>query len=127
VTVPVLTELSDFKSSIPQPSRICSLSSGKCHVSNSHAPTAAAQVARATARSEARTESPDGLQDQYGAHEAFLMVDLTLPANDNERWAHPNRLGSTVVVTNASGTAVNTYAYAPFGTSGDGDGEYIFL
>ena len=54
------------------------------------------------------------------------MIDASLPAGDRERWAHPNRLGSTIVVTDGAGAVTDTYTYAPFGTSGEGDGAFAF-
>jgi len=38
--------------------------------------------------------------------EPFLMIDQSLPANDRERWAHQNRQGSVVALTNASGGVI---------------------
>jgi RHS repeat-associated protein len=37
-----------------------------------------------------------------------------------ERWAHQNRLGSVVAVTDASGAVVEQHAYSPYGEAGTG-------
>jgi RHS repeat-associated protein len=59
--------------------------------------------------------------------EPFLMIDYGLNAsctNSNgancERWAHQNRLGSVVAVTDASGAVVEQHAYSPYGEAGTG-------
>jgi RHS repeat-associated protein len=59
--------------------------------------------------------------------EPFMMIDYTLDAsctNSNgancERWAHQNRLGSVVAVTDASGAVVEQHAYSPYGEAGTG-------
>ena len=54
------------------------------------------------------------------------MIDLTLPANDNERWAHQNRLGSVVAVTDRAGSVVDRFTYAPYGASGGADDGFPF-
>ncbi|WP_430430546.1 hypothetical protein [Oceanicaulis sp.] len=41
--------------------------------------------------------------------------DHSLPSNDRERWAHPNRLGSTIVITDGTGALVDAHTYSPFG------------
>ena len=51
---------------------------------------------------------------------------MSLPANDRERWAHPNRLGSTIVISDSAGAVVDTHTYSPFGQSGEGDGGFPF-
>jgi RHS repeat-associated protein len=58
--------------------------------------------------------------------EAFLMIDQSLPAGDRERWAHPNRLGSTIVISDSTGAVIDTHTYAPFGQAGEGDGGFPF-
>ena len=58
--------------------------------------------------------------------EPFLMIALTLPANDNERWAHQNRLGSVVAVTDRVGSVVDRFTYAPYGASGGADDGFPF-
>jgi RHS repeat-associated protein len=58
--------------------------------------------------------------------EAFLMIDQSLPAGDRERWAHPNRLGSTIVISDSAGAVVDTHTYSPFGQAGEGDGGFPF-
>jgi len=57
---------------------------------------------------------------------AFLMIDATLPANDRERWAHQNRQGSVVLVTDAAGATIETHTYSPYGDSGDADTGFPF-
>jgi len=57
---------------------------------------------------------------------AFLMIDATLPANDRERWAHQNRQGSVVLVTDATGATIETHTYSPYGDSGDADTGFPF-
>jgi len=37
------------------------------------------------------------------------MVDASLPAGDRERWAHPNRLGSTIVISDGTGAVLETH------------------
>ena len=54
------------------------------------------------------------------------MIDPSLPAGDRERWAHPNRLGSTIVISDSAGAVVDTHTYAPFGQAGEGDGGFPF-
>lgn len=54
------------------------------------------------------------------------MIDPSLPAGDRERWAHPNRLGSTIVISDSTGAVIDTHTYAPFGQSGEGDGGFPF-
>ncbi len=66
--------------------------------------------------------------------EPFLMIDYTLNAGCTltsyaacERWAHQNRLGSVVAVTDAAGAAVETYTYSAYGESGaEGDAGFPF-
>ena len=58
--------------------------------------------------------------------EAFLMIDPSLPAGDRERWAHPNRLGSTIVISDSTGAVVDAHTYSPFGQAGEGDGGFPF-
>jgi RHS repeat-associated protein len=59
--------------------------------------------------------------------EPFLMFDYTLPAGDQERWAHQNRLGSVIATTNASGEVVDRYTYSNYGKSGtEGDAGFPF-
>lgn len=50
--------------------------------------------------------------------EPFLMIDMTQPANDRERWVHQNRQGSTVALTNASGAVTNQFRYDAYGRVG---------
>ena len=50
--------------------------------------------------------------------EAFLMVDYTRPANDQERWMHQDRIGSVVAVTDSVGTIKESHTYSPYGISG---------
>jgi RHS repeat-associated protein len=59
--------------------------------------------------------------------EPLVMIDYTLDAsctNSNgancERWAHQNRLGSVVAVTDATGAVVEQHAYSPYGEAGTG-------
>ena len=52
------------------------------------------------------------------------MIDQSLPAGDRERWAHPNRLGYTIVISDSTGAVVDTYTYSPFGQAGEGDGGF---
>jgi RHS repeat-associated protein len=59
--------------------------------------------------------------------EPLVMIDYTLDAsctNSNgancERWAHQNRLGSVVAVTDATGAVVEQHAYSPYGEAGAG-------
>ncbi|WP_162010961.1 RHS repeat-associated core domain-containing protein [Oceanicaulis sp. HTCC2633] len=58
--------------------------------------------------------------------EAVLMIDQSLPAGDRERWAHPNRLGSTIVISDSAGAVIDTHTYSPFGQAGEGDGGFPF-
>jgi RHS repeat-associated protein len=51
--------------------------------------------------------------------EPFLMFDYTLPAGNQERWVHQNRLGSVIATTDASGEVVDRYSYSNYGKSGD--------
>ena len=55
------------------------------------------------------------------------MLDYTLPANDHERWAHQNRLGSTVMVSDDSGAILEKHTYSPYGVTSAGLGEFPFL
>ena len=57
--------------------------------------------------------------------EAFLMIDFTLNGacatssyGACERWAHTDRLGSVVAVTDAAGGVVERYRYSPYGVPG---------
>ena len=52
--------------------------------------------------------------------------EVSLPAGDRERWAHPNRLGSTIVISDSTGAVVDAHTYAPFGQAGEGDGGFPF-
>ena len=54
------------------------------------------------------------------------MIDQSLPAGDRERWAHPNRLGSTIVISDSAGAVIDTHTYSPFGQAGEGDGGFPF-
>jgi RHS repeat-associated protein len=54
------------------------------------------------------------------------MIDQSLPAGDRERWAHPNRLGSTIVISDSTGAVIDTHTYSPFGQAGEGDGGFPF-
>ncbi len=66
--------------------------------------------------------------------EPVLMIDYTLDAGCTltsyatcERWAHQNRLGSVVAVTDSAGAAVETYTYSAYGESGaEGDAGFPF-
>jgi RHS repeat-associated protein len=66
--------------------------------------------------------------------EPFLMIDYTLDASCTqtsaatcERYAHQNRLGSVVAVTDANGAVVEQYRYSPYGESGpEGDAGFPF-
>ncbi|GGD17044.1 hypothetical protein [Aquisalinus flavus] len=52
------------------------------------------------------------------------MIDYTGAGCSSgcESWAHQNRLGSVVAVTNASGAVQEEYTYSPYGISGtEGD------
>ena len=59
--------------------------------------------------------------------EPLVMIDYTLPANDQERWAHQNRLGSTVMVSDDSGAILEKHTYSPYGVTSAGVGEFPFL
>jgi len=54
--------------------------------------------------------------------EALLMIDYTgaCGATGCERWAHQNRLGSVVAVTDESGVVVEQHTYSPYGEAGAG-------
>lgn len=66
--------------------------------------------------------------------EAFLMIDYTADASCTnnaygpcERWAHQDRLGSTVAVTDNTGAVIEQYRYSPYGKSGsEGDTGFPF-
>ncbi|PQA89599.1 hypothetical protein CW354_01660 [Marinicaulis flavus] len=64
--------------------------------------------------------------------EPFLMIDYTLSGECTQtsdtacqRWAHQNRLGSVIAVTDSAGAVEETYAYSPYGISG-GEGNAGF-
>jgi len=62
------------------------------------------------------------------------MLDYTLDASCTnssyaacERWAHQDRLGSVVAVTNSAGGVVERHTYSPYGESGaNGDTGFPF-
>jgi len=67
------------------------------------------------------------------------MIDYTLDGSWNggsctttsygpcERWAHHDRLGSTVAVTDGAGSVVERFTYSPYGESGpEGDAGFAF-
>ncbi len=55
------------------------------------------------------------------------MFDYTLPAGDQERWAHQNRLGSVIATTDANGEVVDRYTYSNYGKSGsEGNAGFPF-
>ncbi len=59
--------------------------------------------------------------------EPLLMIDYTLPANDNERWAHQNRLGSVAATTDKNGAVEERFTYSPYGEAGsEGDAGFPF-
>jgi len=58
--------------------------------------------------------------------EPFLMIDYTLPANDNERWTHQNRLGSVIAVTGAAGALKERHTYSPYGVAGINNAGFPF-
>ncbi|HXI85855.1 MAG TPA: RHS repeat-associated core domain-containing protein, partial [Parvularculaceae bacterium] len=67
--------------------------------------------------------------------EPILMIDYTLNAGCTtaaggalacERWAHQNRQGSVVAVTDSSGAVVERHTYSPYGVPGDSAGGFPF-
>jgi RHS repeat-associated protein len=66
--------------------------------------------------------------------EPLLMIDYTLDAActnasaaNCERWAHQDRLGSVVAITDSAGAVIERYTYSPYGESGDeGDAGFPF-
>ncbi|MBL4537645.1 MAG: hypothetical protein JKP96_03155 [Oceanicaulis sp.] len=52
------------------------------------------------------------------------MNCLIARTGDRERWAHPNRLGSTIVISDRAGAVVDAHTYSPFGQAGEGDGGF---
>ncbi len=58
--------------------------------------------------------------------EPFLMIDYS-SGSGVESWAHQNRLGSVVAVTDATGAVIEKYQYSPYGESGpEGDAGFPF-
>ncbi len=65
--------------------------------------------------------------------EPFLMIDFTINGSCTnssyaacERWAHQNRLGSVVAVTDSAGTIVERHTYSPYGESGGSPSGFPF-